>query len=1028
MGGNKLFFWVAALIVFLGIAAAVQVKGMVVDTIHTDMMVTTMEPVEVSTVAIREPVEVHTDVRQELEVAQIREREPTIVEPVEERIPEPARTEELEPIEPTEPIEPIIEAQGNTPSIPEIIKAVVTRSANTEVPKVESTTPVEPGESAPLPAPEPVEVVPEVRIATPIQPTTPAPVIIPKTEVVVASKITPSKSQPINPTEPQKTDTKDLKPVPVVPKPDLSTKMSNGPSISIVQPLVGNTLITDTKSIIESGVKIEAVEQPKQPEKSKSTNGCSGNLYELFTLTSIDSTYSLKPTAAYGNYLYFDIIKDGSYYTSSGITQDSETEIYDGKTTITIKFCSFDAQKNAAVLAITVSGGKTITEPPKANVTAPESPKMETISNPPAPGCNGVVAGIGDSVTVDTVYSLEVTAIYGNYVYFEVYENGNFYVSSSSKTTGESYVYHNGNMITVEVCDINNGIPPNAEINAYSNNPKPTPTANCSGPSTPDLYNNLTVVYNDGYSTNTHTDYCVDNTTTTKYWCSGNTVQTANYTCPTGYSCEYGACVVKPPTPLPLSCYDSDGGQNTSVKGNVTNDTGTYNDYCKNANTVSEYWCDSSNNTWASDIGCPTGFSCGDGACVKNTTNVTNTTNTTKPACYGPTTSNIYNKTTFNAFDGKVNKSYSDYCIGNTLVDHWCSADKATFSLVSCPTNYSCSSGACVLNTTTNTTNTTNTTPSVFTCSGPSTYNIYNKTSVNISNGTVSSKYTDSCTNNTGVQEYWCSGKTAVTANYSCPTNYSCSTGACVLNKTNTTNVTKPYCSGNTFTKGVMTTIGNNYSLNLTNANSTTATFDLYELGSKYTAFIALLGKTTQIYPANASVHVKLCSVSTNKAVANVTVLKKYTPPTCNETTYTKGQNISVKGTNYTVKLVDVKSTYAMFDVVKNGTVVGSINVSAGFTGHIWDGNTSIDIYVCGMNSTKGTVNGKISYLMSKTSASTYMPKKTSTFSVKPTAVYWGYIYMDIVMDGYTVSSYPVKIGETVSVGYENGNLKISTS
>jgi len=118
----------------------------------------------------------------------------------------------------------------------------------------------------------------------------------------------------------------------------------------------------------------------------------------------------------------------------------------------------------------------------------------------------------------------------------------------------------------------------------------------------------------------TATDSCLNNNTLSEYTC----VSSAGYadaiypiviggeqvSCPNG--CSNGACA-QPPY---ITCTDSDGGQNYSVKGTVSRVgyTSNFVDNCSDQHTLTEYYCNNVNTPSIKSYVCPN--NCVDGACV----------------------------------------------------------------------------------------------------------------------------------------------------------------------------------------------------------------------------------------------------------------------------------------------------------------------------------------------------------------------------------------------------------------------------
>jgi len=134
--------------------------------------------------------------------------------------------------------------------------------------------------------------------------------------------------------------------------------------------------------------------------------------------------------------------------------------------------------------------------------------------------------------------------------------------------------------------------------------------------------------YSDAYYS--HTDYCIDTSSLKEYYCSGSYEQNENHNCGTDYygsnycssgdvyrtfydyycssgicgmittaqlveDCQYG-CTSGSCNAPPDSCYDSDSGITVYVAGTVSGYIGgtpySYDDYCIDGSTLSEWYCD----------------------------------------------------------------------------------------------------------------------------------------------------------------------------------------------------------------------------------------------------------------------------------------------------------------------------------------------------------------------------------------------------------------------------------------------------
>lgn len=83
----------------------------------------------------------------------------------------------------------------------------------------------------------------------------------------------------------------------------------------------------------------------------------------------------------------------------------------------------------------------------------------------------------------------------------------------------------------------------------------------------------------------------------------------------------YSGFSVKSPSDSGAYCYDSDQGQNVYVKGQISSAKGNAADFCNTQYIVSEYYCTSRIYFASTNLVCPAGYSCVDGACKQPKTN-----------------------------------------------------------------------------------------------------------------------------------------------------------------------------------------------------------------------------------------------------------------------------------------------------------------------------------------------------------------------------------------------------------------------
>jgi hypothetical protein len=114
-------------------------------------------------------------------------------------------------------------------------------------------------------------------------------------------------------------------------------------------------------------------------------------------------------------------------------------------------------------------------------------------------------------------------------------------------------------------------------------------------------------------------DICLDSSTLQETYCDGNSKALINFTCPIGYTCNAGRCILDA---VNINrCLDSDGGKEYYTYGFVTvyiNSSSTptgITDKCLDSSTLQETYCDGNSNA-AIDFMCKNG--CLGGACIKD--------------------------------------------------------------------------------------------------------------------------------------------------------------------------------------------------------------------------------------------------------------------------------------------------------------------------------------------------------------------------------------------------------------------------
>ena len=152
------------------------------------------------------------------------------------------------------------------------------------------------------------------------------------------------------------------------------------------------------------------------------------------------------------------------------------------------------------------------------------------------------------------------------------------------------------------------------------------------------------------------------------------------------------------------TCTDADNGKNIYVKGICKKGLFSYTDSCVSSSTVKEYYC--SGNCKSVRIGCPSGYTCSNGACIQST-NVTCTPNW---SCTGWSSCNAaYSDVCSNSATGTQTRTCTDLnncgtTSGKPAESQSCTTTRNTDGTVCTTTNGTsgiCQSGTCVAATST---------------------------------------------------------------------------------------------------------------------------------------------------------------------------------------------------------------------------------------------------------------------------------------------------------------------------------------
>jgi len=261
-----------------------------------------------------------------------------------------------------------------------------------------------------------------------------------------------------------------------------------------------------------------------------------------------------------------------------------------------------------------------------------------------------------------------------------------------------------------------------------------------------------------------NSDKCMNTTTVLEYYCSGSDMTSKTIDCGDGYECGNGACVV---AAAAQACNDSDNGKDIFAKGTVKADGKSYADACNDSGTVNEYYC-ADDNVSSKLMDCPDGYECTSGKCVKVEAGCEDSDNG----------QNLTRRGTVTVITENGTKNYTDDCYSEaTVIEYICNGTSMAMKKVACPDGTACTVGACTQSECEDTDGGINETEK----------------------GTVtlgSDESTDKCKNDTAVTEYYCSSGDIRSKTVACDDGYSCTSGACVADCTETDDVDDIYDKG----------------------------------------------------------------------------------------------------------------------------------------------------------------------------------------------------------------------------------------
>ncbi|MCP4647963.1 MAG: hypothetical protein GY852_09580 [bacterium] len=203
-------------------------------------------------------------------------------------------------------------------------------------------------------------------------------------------------------------------------------------------------------------------------------------------------------------------------------------------------------------------------------------------------------------------------------------------------------------------------------------------------------------------------------------------------------------------SPPSAECSDGDGGKDLFVAGSVLGQDGGYkDDYCKDKNTVVEYYCDG-NSVSSMELPCPAGYLCTDGLC--DVAPCDDSDDGIKPGEAGTTSSGTEEET--------------DTCEDeNTLIEYYCKAGAITSETVDCASNEKCVDGACVEHECEDSDGGQDTSEAG-----------------SVTKGEVTQD--DACFDPNTVKEYYCEAGLVKSKNIDCAADEQCVEGACVEKET----------------------------------------------------------------------------------------------------------------------------------------------------------------------------------------------------------------------------------------------------
>lgn len=202
-------------------------------------------------------------------------------------------------------------------------------------------------------------------------------------------------------------------------------------------------------------------------------------------------------------------------------------------------------------------------------------------------------------------------------------------------------------------------------------------SAGCEGPASANIYIREGATYNGS----SYPDICIDFSTVKDFYCSGERLDSVNQECPAGYGCSGGIC-----TPYGYSCSETDGGNDTLVRGKTTMVYGLLTtfenwDECIDDGLIIEYYCHVNGSSVSQEILCPSGRKCDNGRCIRSACSETDGGK------------NIYDAgtTTVGSTESRDRCESSD-----SVQEYFCYGDVARGDIIPCGSGYVCEGNECV--------------------------------------------------------------------------------------------------------------------------------------------------------------------------------------------------------------------------------------------------------------------------------------------------------------------------------------------